>query len=144
MANLPNWKIAQNKVSEILTKRMATRKDFVFKSFTDTYAAGAKAIMPDQPSDYWMLNDGEFTILEIKTCEQDRFPFKDVRPSQWAGARRIPCAGGHSLFLIAKLPEWQWYRISGAELWDRKENGDKSIGWDEMEKIQLKEEVILA
>lgn len=136
------WKKAQDRVKLILANYCNTRKTAVAKAFTDTYAAGGRVVQ-DQPSDFWLLDNGTFYVIEVKSCHQDRFPFKDVRPSQWSSAVRIPAAGGISVFLIVKLPEWQWHRIGGPELDALRRDGHKSIGWDELEKINLKMEDIV-
>lgn len=135
----PNWKKAQNKVQMALKRFEAERKDFWFKTFTDTYAARGEYVQ-SQPADAWVLYKGIFWLLEIKSCEQARFPFKDVRPSQWAGVRRAHAAGGKSVFVLAKPPKWDWYVISGPELYNRKMSGDKSVSWEELRLIKLEVE----
>lgn len=133
------WKKAQEKLKNYLNT--VTRKDFWYKAFTDTYAAGGK-IVQDQPSDFWALDRGIFCVLEVKSCHQPKFYFKDVRPSQFIAARRVVAAGGISRFLIVKLPEWQWHIVDGSELWRRKEAGDAGITWAEMTPIKLDWEAI--
>lgn len=143
MAPDPNWKKAQERVKKEFKKFESTRKTFWFGEFPDTYQAGGENFITEQPSDMWALNDGEFATIEIKSCEQSRFPFKDIRPGQIAGALRCIHAGGHSIFLIVKLPEWQWHFVDGQTILDARKNGDKSMAWMDMTEIKLKAEVIL-
>ncbi|RLF03453.1 MAG: hypothetical protein DRJ64_08295 [Thermoprotei archaeon] len=138
----PNWKKAQEKVKKMFKAHEGLRKDFWFKEFTDTYQAQG-TIVQDQPSDMWYLDSGQFGLIEIKTNEQARFPFKDIRPSQIAGAMRCLAAGGVSTFLICKLPEWQWHFVDGQTILDMRRNGDKSMKWADMHAITLKVENIL-
>lgn len=91
----------------------------------------------------WYLFGGQFGLIEIKTNEQARFPFKDVRPSQIAGAMRCLAAGGTSIFLICKLPEWQWHYVDGQQILDARRNGDRSMPWSDMTKIKLNVEEFL-
>jgi penicillin-binding protein-related factor A (putative recombinase) len=137
-----DWKKAQDNVSKVLKSFMDVRKDFYFKRFTDTYEAGN--IVQNQPSDFWFIHKGIFTICEVKSSNYtDKFYVKDIRPSQFIGARRVTAAGGKSLFLIVKLPEWQWHRIDGMLLWSCKDNGIPGVAWDGMEQIKLTAEEIL-
>lgn len=139
----PNWKKAQDRVNTQLKSFMDTRKDFYFKRFTDTYEAGGKVVQ-SQPSDLWMIYQGEFAICEVKSSEYaDKFYFKDVRPSQWVGALRILASGGRSMFLIVKLPEWQWYFAPGRLMLQIRESGEKGIFWSQMIPIKLTAEVII-
>ncbi len=137
-----NWKKAQEKVKAAFKKFESSRKTFWFGEFPDTYQAQGN-IITEQPSDMWFLNDGEFGIVEIKTCEQTRFPLKDVRPSQFAGAMRCVAAGGHSIFLICKLPEWQWHYMDGQRIVDLNRGGTRSLEWDQMTPVKLQAELIL-
>lgn len=131
------WKKAQDEVDRVFKAFEETRKDFVWKRFTDTYEAQGKVVQA-QFSDRWVLWRGLFSLVEIKSCHQDRFPFKDVRPVQFIGARRVAAAGGNSIFLIKHVPTGLWHRICGMELWRQKESsGMSSIGWDQMERIAL-------
>lgn len=143
MSQNKNWKKAQERVKKEFKRFESTRKTFWFGEFPDTYQAGGENFITEQPSDMWFLNNGEFGILEIKTCEQTRFPLKDIRPSQMVGARRAIAAKGHTIFLICKLPEWQWHFVDGQELVDAQRNGIKSLAWSEMTEIKLKAEDIL-
>jgi penicillin-binding protein-related factor A (putative recombinase) len=96
------WKKAQNKVKEALKLFESQRKDFWYRAFVDTYAARGE-IVQEQPADFWALYKGHYQLIEVKSCHQARFPFQDVRPSQWAGIRRAEAAGGSAYFLIVKL-----------------------------------------
>jgi len=137
-----NWKLAQDKVQKVLKVFMDSRKDFYFKTFTDTYQAGGNVVQ-NQPSDLWMLYQGKFAICEIKSSEyKDKFYFKDVRPSQWIGAMRVLAAGGFSFFLIVKIPDWQWYFVTGRRMLDIKESGEAGIYWQQMTPIKLTAEII--
>lgn len=129
------WKLAQEKVKKALS--LEVRKDFLFKAFADTYAAGGKNIIQDQLSDFWALDQGRFYSLEVKSCHQTKFYFKDVRPSQFIAARRVPAAGGFSRFIIAKCPEWDWYVADGQLFWQLKEAGENGITWDKLNPIKL-------
>lgn len=134
------WKKAQERVKKMFTS--VTRKDFLYKAFTDTYSAGGKAILQDQPSDFWVLDRGVFYTIEVKSCHQTKFYFKDIRPSQLIAARRVPAAGGISIFLIAKLPEWQWHILNGITIVNLKQDGESGIIWDNMQAIPLLWETI--
>ena len=129
------WKLAQEKLKKAL--KAEDRKDFLFRPFADTYAAGGKAIIQEQPSDFWALDRGTYYTLEVKSCHQAKFYFKDIRPSQLIAAKRVPAAGGRSLFLIAKLPEWQWHCVEGQTILQIKESGEAGMHWHEMRKIKL-------
>lgn len=143
MANEPDWKIAQNKVADAMKLFTADKKDFYGKSFTDTYAARGN-ITQAQPSDFWFVYQSRYTIMEVKSSHYvDKFYFKDVQPGQWAGARRITAAGCQSIFVLVKLPEWQWYFMDGREMVRRKMLDEKGIRWDEMTPIKLKLQEIL-
>ena len=91
----------------------------------------------------WFLYKGEYGLVEIKTSEQTRFHFQNIQPSQISGAIRCLAAGGHSIFLICKIPEWQWHYVDGQTILDLRKNGYKSMSWDDMAKIKLKAEEIL-
>jgi penicillin-binding protein-related factor A (putative recombinase) len=140
--NNKNWKKAQERVKVCFKKFESSRKNFWFKEFPDTYQARGE-IIQEQPSDMWFLYNGDFGLIEIKTCEQNRFPFKDIRPSQISGAMRVIAAGGHTIFLICKLPEWQWHYVDGQKILDSRRNGNKSMTWSEMTPIKLIAEDIL-
>ena len=132
-----NWKKAQDKVKKWLKGFEATRKDFWWGDYPDTYAAGGR-IIKEQPSDLWMLFKGNFCLLEVKSSEyKDKFYLKDVRPSQWIGVRRATAAGGYSIFMIVKLPEWQWHIVDGKKLWAMKSKGQAGIRWEQMQKFDL-------
>lgn len=131
------WKLAQDQVDKVFKAFEETRKDFVWKRFTDTYEAQGKVVQ-SQFSDRWVLWNGKFYLVEIKSCHQDRFPFKDVRPSQFIGTRRVVAAGGKSLFLIKHVPTGLWHRICGMRLWQHKDSSDMaSIGWNQLDRIKL-------
>lgn len=134
------WKKAQEDVKKELNK--ITRKDFLFRPFTDTYSAGGN-IVQDQPSDFWVLDAGKFYVIEVKSCHQPKFYFKDIRPSQIIAARRVPAAGGFSRFLIVKLPENIWHKMDGALIYQMREAGEKSLNWCQMTRINLNWESIL-
>ena len=134
------WKKAQEDVKKEFNK--ITRKDFLFKPFADTYSAGGKAIMPDQPSDFWVLDNGKYYVVEVKSCHQPKFYFKDIRPSQMIAARRVPAAGGTSIFLITKLPENKWHKVDGSLIYQMKQAEVKGIDWCQMTPINLNWEEI--
>lgn len=138
----PNWKKAQDKVKEVLGKYESQRKNFWTNEFPDTYQAQGNFIQ-EQPSDRWFLLSGKFGLIEVKTCEQDRFPFKDIRSSQIRGTTRVLAASGISIYLICKLPEWQWHRVPGALLLNARNRGEKSMPWSDMTPIKLTAEEIL-
>ena len=92
------WKKAQDEVDKVFKEFEEARKDFVWRRFSDTYEARGTVVQA-QFSDRWVLWRGSFSLVEIKSCHQDRFPFKDVRQVQFIGARRITAAGGNSIFL---------------------------------------------
>lgn len=131
---LEPWKKAQEDLKKELNK--ITRKDFVFKSFTDTYAAGGRVVQ-DQPSDFWALDIGNYYVLEVKSSHQPKFYFKDIRPSQMIAARRIPAAGGFSRFLIKNELTSQWHKVDGQLIYEMKQNGEAGILWSQMTPINL-------
>ena len=145
MAIDPDWKKAQDKVAEALKKFEATRKDFWPRRFTDTYEARGNTVQ-SQPSDQWCLFDGTFFLVEVKSSHYpDKFYFKDVQNSQWIGARRVVAAGGRTVFMIVRLPGWEWFRIDGLRMWLMKEAGENGVAWSAMERIpKLTAEAILA
>lgn len=134
------WKKAQEDVKKEFNK--ITRKDFLFKPFADTYSAGGKAIMPDQPSDFWVLDNGRYYVVEVKSCHQPKFYYKDCRPSQMIAARRVPAAGGISIFLITKLPENKWHIVLGSAMHEHKAAGNPGILWSQMQPCELNWESI--
>jgi hypothetical protein len=143
MVTEPDWKKAQNKVANALKAFELTRKDFWPRRFTDTYEARGEVVQR-QPSDQWVLWNGIFYLVEVKSSNyEDKFYFKDVRTSQFIGARRSTAAGGRSVFVIVKLPEWKWHKVQGMTLWTMKEAGEKGILWSQMDVIQLTAEEIL-
>ena len=139
MTAIPAWKRAQSDVQKALA--LVTRKNFLWKTFTDTYAASGN-IVQDQPSDFWVLDNGLFYVIEVKSCHQPKFYFKDIRPSQMIAARRIPLAGGVSVFLIVKLPENKWHKVLGTTIYTEKANGAVGMLWSQMTPIELDWEVI--
>jgi penicillin-binding protein-related factor A (putative recombinase) len=142
MAKDPDWKIAQNKVASVLKNFAATRKDCWPGRFSDSHEAGQ--LIKAQPADGYCLYKGLFNLIEVKSSHYtDKFYVKDVQPSQFIGARRCTAAGGRSLFIIAKLPDWTWYKVDGMLLWMCKENNIPGIAWSDMEKIKLTAEEIL-
>lgn len=137
------WKKAQDAVDKVFKKFEEDKKDFVWKRFTDTYEARG-TIVQEQPADRWLLYNGLFYIVEIKSCYQDRFPLKDVRPAQFAGARRVTAAGGRSLFLLRHEVTGYWYRLPGMDMWDYKRSAQSSLPrWDCLPRIRLCMEEIL-
>lgn len=128
------WKKAQEDVKKALAR--VVRKDFLFKPFTDTYAAGGRVVQ-DQPSDFWALDQGRYYVLEVKSCHQNRFPFKDIRPSQMIAARRVPAAGGFSRFILTKLPDKLWFRMDGELVYQMHQAGERSVPWELMTPIKL-------
>lgn len=133
------WKKAQEDVKKALAK--VVRKDFLFKPFTDTYSAGGRVVQ-DQPSDFWALDQGRYYVLEVKSCHQNRFPMKDIRPSQMIAARRVPAAGGFSRFIFVKLPERLWFCMNGELIYNMNQAGERSIAWEQMTPIKLSWEAI--
>jgi penicillin-binding protein-related factor A (putative recombinase) len=133
------WKKAQEHVKKMFVS--VTRKDFLWKAFTDTYSAQG-TIVQDQPSDFWVLDRGTFYTIEVKSCHQTKFYFKDIRPSQLIAARRVPAAGGISIFLIVKLPEWQWHMLNGLTIFNLKQDGEAGVTWNNMHNIVLNWEAI--
>ena len=133
---IPEWKKAQERVKKTFRAFEANRKDFWFGEYPDTYQAQGNLIK-EQPSDMWCLYSGNFFTVEIKSCHQQRFPFKDIRTGQLKAALRVTAAGGQSIFLIAKLPEWQWYKADGMALLQLKRDGEASVKWDDLAKINL-------
>ena len=135
------WKKAQEDFKKEMNN--VKRKDFLFKPFTDTYAAGGN-IVQDQPSDFWVLDRGDYFVVEIKSCHQPKFYFKDIRNSQMIAARRVPAAGGFSCFMIQKLPEKQWHFMDGKEIVRLKDAGEVGLTWAQMTPVKLDWEVIRA
>lgn len=137
------WKKAQDAVDKVFKKFEEDKKDFVWKRFTDTYEARG-TIVQEQPADRWLLYKGLFYIVEIKSCYQDRFPLKDVRPAQFAGARRVTAAGGVSVFLLRHEVTKTWYKVPGMEMWQYKHDGHSSLPrWEGLHAIDLCMEDIL-
>jgi penicillin-binding protein-related factor A (putative recombinase) len=128
------WKKAQESVKKVLASVL--RKDFMWKAFTDTYSAQG-TIVQDQPSDFWVLDNGIFYTIEVKSSHQRKFYFKDVRPSQMIAARRVPAAGGISIFLLVLLPENRWYKVLGTTMYSEKLSGAAGILWSQMTPIEL-------
>lgn len=140
----PNWKKAQERVQKCLKAFQDSRKDFYAKRFTDTYEAGGDRTVQSQPSDMWFCYQGKYCILEIKSSEYaDKFYFKDVQPSQWIGAMRILATGNHAMFLIVKLPEWQWHFVPSRLILQLRDSGEKGILWSQMVPIKLTAEVVV-
>lgn len=137
------WKKAQAAVDKVFRAFETDRKDFVWRPFTDTYEARG-TIVRDQPADRWMLYQGMFYLVEIKSCYQDRFPLKDVRPSQWVGARRVTAAGGKSWFLLRHEVTGLWYKVEGMSLFLYKQEGNSSLPrWENLKPIKLCMEELL-
>ncbi len=134
--SIPEWKKAQEKVKKLFASFEQQRKDFWFGEYPDTYQAQGNLIK-EQPSDMWCLFAGKFHLIEIKSCHQQRFPFKDVRIGQFKGAMRVTAAGGQSLFLIARLPEWHWYKIEGMALLELKRQEEASVKWEKLTRINF-------
>ncbi len=132
----PNWKKAEARVKKALKKAEALTKTFWPNEYTDTYAAQGM-IVQENPADMWFLKEGTFGLIEVKTCEQKLFPFKDIRPSQLVGATRCIAAGGVSIFLLCQIPEWQWYYVDGQTFLDLRRSGHKSMPWSDMTPIKL-------
>lgn len=128
------WKKAQEDFKKEMNK--INRKDFLFKAFTDTYAAGGN-IVQDQLSDFWVLDNGKFYVIEVKSCHQAKFYFKDIRPSQLIAARRVPAAGGFSRFILKKLPEGLWFKVDGEVMYNEKQSGAAGMLWSQMTPIKL-------
>lgn len=130
-----DWKKAQTKVKNALKLYEKERKDFWLQEPVDTYKAGN--VVQEQPADLWFLHRGVFGLLEVKSSHYaDKFYFKDVRPAQWIGVRRSVAAGGMSAFILAKLPDWEWYMVAGTDFYARKEAGAVGMHWHDMTKLK--------
>lgn len=130
-----DWKKAQDKVKKALKLYESSRKDFWVNEPVDTYKAGN--IVQEQPADLLLLYRGVFGILEVKSSHYtDKFYFKDVRPVQFAACRRVTAAGGMSAFILAKLPDWEWYMVAGTDFYLAKEAGAVGMYWHEMTKLK--------
>jgi hypothetical protein len=86
-----------------------------------------------------------FVTLEVKSSHyEDKFYFKDIRPSQFAAAVRVPAAGGLSIFVLAKLPQWDYFIADGRDMVKRRQFGNVGMKWNEMTPLrQLTMEEIL-
>lgn len=127
----------------MLKEAASVRKDLWPKRFSDSREAGRT--IQDQPSDQWVLFQGKFYLVEVKSSNDPmRFYFKNIQPSQLIGARRSNAAGGRTVFMIVKLPEWLWFKVCGMRIVELKEQGEAGISWTEMEHIKkLSAEAIL-
>jgi len=129
-----DWKKAQTKVKNALKAFEKERKDFWVQEPVDTYKAGN--VVQEQPADLWFLDRGAFGLLEVKSSHYaDKFYFKDVRPAQWIGVRRAVAAGGMSAFILAKLPDWEWYMMAGMAFYTAKELGAVGLKWSDMQRL---------
>lgn len=130
-----DWKKAQTKVKNALKLYEKERKDFWLNEPVDTYKAGN--VVQEQPADLLLLYRGVFGILEVKSSHYaDKFYFKDVRPAQFAACRRVTAAGGMSAFILAKLPDWEWYMVPGLEFHAAKEAGAVGMKWNDMTQLK--------
>ena len=130
-------------MADALKDFASVRKDCWPKRFSDSREAGR--LIQDQPSDQWVLYQGTFYLVEVKSSNDPmKFYFKNIQPSQLIGARRSHAAGGRTTFMIVKLPEWLWFKIDGMRIVELKDQGEAGISWTDMQYVpKLSAEVIL-
>lgn len=128
-------------MSEILFEDLFTHygKRAYLHKLTDTKEVsglnGRPTTAPDQPSDYIVTLDGETFFAEVKSSEgATSFPFKNIRPSQYRGARQQLAVGGTYLFYILRTKTGAWFRVPAKVIleWPR-----KSMTWVELEPYRI-------
>ena len=74
--------------------------------------AGPKAFLPDQPSDYVVVLDGDMFFAEVKsTQDAEAFHFSNLRKGQVNASRRAVSAGGKYLIFIYSFALSQWFCV---------------------------------
>lgn len=109
----PEWKLAEL-FFEAHWKQFG-KKAWVHR-FTDAAQAigmnGAKTIAPAQPSDYFVVHNGESFFAEVKySSDSTGFHHSNIRPKQMACARMSVPAGGTYLFFIKSKVTGKWYCV---------------------------------
>lgn len=139
MAKRNDGSYSEKEFERIMEQRMkdAPKRLFVHR-MTDTKSikqiAGQKSFAKAAPSDYLVTLDGVMFYAEVKsTSEATSFKFSCFTPSQNLAMVKQVAAGGEYNVYVHHLPTDTWYEIPAYNIVVWKQNGFKSIKWDELE-----------
>lgn len=86
------------------------------------------------PSDYLVTFDATTFYAEVKSTENEtRFPFALLRKGQSAVAHQVLAAGGDYYIYIKSLALNRWYKVPYFLIDQSKDEGKKSLTWEELE-----------
>lgn len=87
-----------------------------------------------QPCDIVALKDNEGTLIDVKHCEANRFPFSDIRPNQITCFEYAKSCGNEKCYFAIWFERKQgWYLLSLEQLKTALHYGMKSVSWEELQ-----------
>lgn len=129
-----------SKSEEIFKERMA--HTFLYK-LTDTKSikktAGLKAFSSPVPADFIVLLGGGLTFAEVKSSSnKTSFSLDSFRPAQLSAMVKLKALGGNYTVFVHNIVTDKWYELTGSLVVDLIKQGNKSIKWGDMSRLEWK------
>ncbi len=103
--------------------------------FQDTKDAAGKYLRTN-PSDYVCVYSSGSIYSEVKSFKGERFPFSNIKPSQFAWAAKIEGLRQPYLFYLFQKGTGQWYTIPASVILMKVKDGVKSLSLTELEQYR--------
>jgi len=103
--------------------------------FQDTANANGSWLKAN-PSDYVVAYGNGSVYSEVKSFKGNRFPFSNIKPSQFAWAAQIHRLGQPYMFYLFQKETETWYLIPAFVILNQAKEGIKSISLTDLEKYK--------
>lgn len=100
-----------------------------FQDVKDANGSWLKA----NPSDYVVAYENGSVYSEVKSFKGNRFPFSNIKPSQFAWAAQIHKLGQPYMFYLFQKETETWYLIPAFIILNKAKKGIKSLSLTELE-----------
>lgn len=100
--------------------------------FQDTKDANG-SWLKSNPSDFVCVYPNGSIYCEVKSFKGVRFPFSNIKPSQFSWAAQIHRLGQHYMFYLYQKENEVWYIVPAFVILNKAKEGIKSLSLTELE-----------
>lgn len=123
--------LSPSEVEDLFEERARLKGGLVMR-FQDTKSANGSWLKAN-PSDYVVAYENGSVYCEVKSFKGARFPFSNIKSSQFAWAAKIHALHQPYMFYLFQKETETWYLIPAFIILNKAKEGIKSLSLTELE-----------
>ena len=123
--------LSPSEVEDLFEERARGRGGLVMR-FQDTKSANG-SWLKSNPSDFVVAYESGSVFSEVKSFKGTRFPFSNIKSSQFAWAAKIHALHQPYMFYLFQKETETWYLIPAFIILNKAKEGIKSLSLTELE-----------